>query len=254
MQRHKHTRITFLHGLGGTPSHWTAVIENMPWADCSTPRLPWSWDDCYSWWGNLEAAEEAVSSATNGSDIVVAHSFATSVLINALGAGRIEQPQAVVFIAPLFRGSRKDFPFDEIERMLRTYQGCLAASISKRANRCTDIPDLWAMARVAKGALGSGAWSAFLHAYLSTAANLQLPSTHALIVKGMRDHVSPSGDARSLHEALPGSLLLIGNFGHFPMLERQHALADLLRRGLDELGVRTSYESVNHHDPFKEFI
>ncbi|MDO4645724.1 MAG: alpha/beta hydrolase [Propionibacteriaceae bacterium] len=249
MSRYERPHIAFLHGLGGTPNQWISVMEEcMPWADCFAPQLPWSWSNCYSWWGDIEDAEIALCSAIAGYDVVVTHSFATSVMINALAAGKMAVPEALVFLAPLFRGHRSDFPFDEIERMLRTYQGCLVASLGNRIREPVNVPDLWAKARIARAALGTGAWTAFLYAYVSTAADRRLPSVPALIIKGMYDRVSPRSDAQSLQGALPGSLLLVGDFGHFPMLERQEALAEMLHDGLCKLGVLTSAHENGHRN------
>jgi len=220
-------RVVLLHGLAGSVPMWAQVadllhderavtVPQLPWHAAADPA--WAWD-AQPW--------RALDGLYGPDDVVVAHSFASALLLTGLGTGALPTPAGVVLLSPFYRPDARDFRWATLAHYLTDFHLLLAAGLRAASQR--DIADdlLADMAVAVRERVGAYGWTRFFEAYLATpsvpVARLGLP---AAVVHGGDDDVAPPDDARELAARLPDAdLVEIPDAGHFPMLVAPHAVA-----------------------------
>ncbi len=226
-------RALLLHGLGSSESSWDAFVEHRPAGlELWTAGLPWRAGGAFAVAERDDHAwiTEAIARIPGGVDVVIAHSFATVVLLTLLAetaaAGRDPREElgirAAVLVAPFHRCSPEDFSWGELPVFLDLLRLGAEDGITARSRKSLD-PDLRAeMAERSLEQLGPHWVVSHLHHYLRTpflpVGKVDLP-VH--IVVGTEDPISPPAEGTRLAGLLGNaSLDRIDGCGHTPMAER----------------------------------
>jgi pimeloyl-ACP methyl ester carboxylesterase len=223
-------RMLLLHGLGGRASAWDDFVDG---ADGMHVRpeiydveLPWSAlgaaDWCYGGAGDpVQLVTDLVAGAGEPFDVVVAHSFAAGLLLEALAAGTV-RPRAVVLLSPFYRAEAKQFDWPTISYYLNDFHLVFAEALRVGpGRRFAERHRAWLGERL-RDVVGPYGWMSFFQLYLRTPflrlADVAVP---VLVVCGDADIAVPPSDSRELVAALPGAVRTeLPGCGHFPMLEQ----------------------------------
>lgn len=226
-------RIVFLHGLGSSPRQWDRVAATHG-LDAVAPRLPWSWEAARRWGRTAQDDVETVMSCVSPGDVVVAHSFAATLVLLALSRDPGLAPSRVVLVSPFYLGANEPLQWAETRRLFDDFEVILAEGLLVSADRSLAPPRLAAMARAARDAIGPAGWARFMGAYIETAwidpASVARPLT---MIHGGNDNAAlPAGTTR-LSRDVPGSYaFMLADAGHFPMLETPAAFDDALQMAI----------------------
>lgn len=233
-----------LHGMAAGNAAWDSVCARLPevrglWS----ADLPWRGEGVGQWayqpdtfrW--LERALDEV----DGADIVVAHSFAATVLLDLLTQDPSDRPlrrygiRSLVLVSPFYRPNPEDFGWDAIAGVVDRFQTIMEEGIRVAAAGRGD-PDLHRpLARRLCRAIGPYGWGRVYDVYLRTpwmaVHRITVPT---LVVHGTADTAAPYHESEALARALPtGRVRRIAGSGHHPMIERPDEFAGLLREVLD---------------------
>ncbi|MET9921077.1 alpha/beta fold hydrolase [Streptomyces sp. NPDC059605] len=226
-------RALLLHGLGSSESCWDPFIAHRPpGLDLWTAGLPWRAGGPYAvpereekhWIG------EAIARVPGDIDVVVAHSYATLLLLTLLAdtAAGGKDPReefgirAVLLVSPFFRRSPGEFTWAELPGTLDAMRRSAEENIQLMSRSGLD-PDVRAgMADLACTRLGPHWAVRYLDAYLRTpflaVDRVDLP-VH--IVVGGHDTIAPPAESEALAGELGHvSVERIEDCGHSPMAER----------------------------------
>lgn len=259
-------RVLLLHGMGNAGSVWDGLRPRLPGgAQASAPELPWAGVGTPEWshhpdptvW--VRQAIDEARDALGGVDVVVAHSFSATVLVNLLAGTRdgaatpVPGLSGLVLVGPFYRAEASDFEWELmtglVAAFLRTMKEGIRLVAGERGN-----PELFgAMAQKVCERIGPYGWTRFFEQYLATpfaaVSRIDLP---CLVVSGERDGTAPPGESATLAAALPaGRLWSLPGQGHFPMLELPDELAAGIGRFFDEL--RGSSATTLRTTPGSEF-
>ncbi|MGV9295064.1 alpha/beta fold hydrolase [Amycolatopsis sp. NPDC003676] len=218
-------RVLLLHGLGCTNSMWDRFADQLgDSVELWDVRLPWHGLD--GGWGHVADQAAAVVDAVEngpGFDAVIAHSFAAGLLLEAFAADRIA-PRPAVLASVFYRAEPTDFTWTDISRYLNEFHLIFAEALrlggggaGERLERACRIRDQ----------IGPYGWVRFFESYLRTPF-LDLSGIRApqLVLAGDSDIATRQSDSRALAELLPsGGFGVLGDCGHFPMLEQPGAFA-----------------------------
>ncbi|GAA2711241.1 MULTISPECIES: alpha/beta hydrolase [Streptomyces] len=225
------TRVVLLHGLGNNEMIFQPLAAHWrPGTQVHAPRLPWHSEGIAAWRHETDSAsrlQDVLEAAPGGADVVVAHSFASVVLLDLLSrraaAGDPLPVAGVVLVNPFYRSDADDFHWNMIAPTLDDFPRTMTESIRLRTTgRPIDADLLADMARRMTEWIGPYGWLRFFEAYLRTPL---LPvaevTTPALVIGCEQDRSAPVAEARHLAARLPAARALIEpGCGHFPMLER----------------------------------
>ncbi|MEC3979483.1 alpha/beta fold hydrolase [Amycolatopsis sp. H20-H5] len=238
-------RALLLHGLGSSVSCWDAFLANSPAnLDCWTAALPWRAG------GPFAAVEpdqstwiaEAIGRVPGGFDVVIAHSFATVLLLRLLAetAAAAKDPfteygiRAVVLVAPFYRRRADEFTWDELPDCLDRLVLGADEGIRLAGRKSLDPGIRGEMAQRACTQLGPYWVLRHLDAYLRTPfLPVDLIDLPVHVIVGDRDPIAPPTEGEVLAGRLGNaSLQRIDHCGHSPMIERpdqfSHAVQEFL--------------------------
>jgi pimeloyl-ACP methyl ester carboxylesterase len=242
-------RMLLLHGLGGNGTVWRSFIQR-------APRRLELWDADLPWGGGVTSADwlddpdvgqwliQAMTSMTSAAgdppDVVVAHSFAATALLEVLDAHAELWPRAAVLVSPFYRADRADFDWPSLRNSIDAFPRLLTEGVGLHARRPDSRRPLAPavqndMARHILTRIGPYGWARFLDLYLRTprlrADQLRLPF---LVIGGDRDDAAAPSDSWALGRALPDCRVeIFPGCGHFPMSESPDRFAELLGAFLD---------------------
>ncbi|MBB0229770.1 alpha/beta fold hydrolase [Streptomyces calidiresistens] len=241
-------RALLLHGLGSAESCWNAFAEHRPpGLDLWTAGLPWRAGGPFAVPERDEGDRitEAIARVPGGVDVVIAHSYATLLLLARLADAAVggADParelavRGVVLVSPFFRPRPEDFAWSELPGFLERLRLGAEEGIRVMARKPLD-PDLRAeMAEHACAQLGPHWVVRYLHAYLRTpflrVEQVNLP-VHVIV--GDRDPIAPPAEGELLAARLGNaSIDRIDDCGHTPMAERPERFSLAVRRFLTTL-------------------
>ncbi|WP_422770167.1 alpha/beta fold hydrolase [Plantactinospora sp. WMMC1484] len=245
-------RTLLLHGLGSSRAIWDRFESRAPaWLELWDAELPWASTGDSGWSHHADTtgpAARALAAVPGGADLVVAHSFAASMLLELLGragaatgpesvrpamapaAPTVPLPRAVVLVSPFYRPGTGDFDWAAIDYYLNDFHRILEEGIRVSAPAGLPAEIRAAMGCRVRERIGPYGWMRFFDAYLRTpflpVADLALP---LLVVAGDGDFAARPGDGRALAEAAPdGRYALLADCGHFAMVEHPDRFAALV--------------------------
>lgn len=232
MTRGRDRRFVLLHGLAGSVAMWQPVADLLaPRGEVSVPELPWS-GTATSEWGHHRGQSGLLGEQFGPGDVVVAHSYAATLLLGRLVRKEPPTPAAVVLVSPFFRPRPSDFQWSTITHFLGDFHLLLAEGMRAATGR--PIPDerLHDMAVSVRDRIGPYGWIRFFETYLASATwDVRGVSAPVCVVHGDDDSIAPPQDAVDLYSRLPrATLRIVPGAGHFPMLLDAPNLADAILR------------------------
>lgn len=228
-------RTLMLHGLAGSTTVWDGFIaEAADELELWDVELPWGAVGSGEWaiTGDIASPIAATFASLPARpagepvvDLVIAHSFGGSALLEFLSHVPGPQAAAVVLVAPLFCG----LPFDwsQIGRRAEDFPRLLEEGIANRPGRRISPELRGELARRLRDLIGPLAWLRIfeyaLRAALLDRDRLPMPM---LVLAGAGDEVAPAVDAQQLAARLPDARFAVfGDCGHFPMVARPSEFA-----------------------------
>ncbi|GAB7045412.1 alpha/beta fold hydrolase [Catenuloplanes indicus] len=232
-------RMLLLHGLASTADVWDCFVRcaDPDW-ELWTAELPWEseGDPAWAWHSFTTDWLGGVWDALDGpADVVIAHSFAATLLLEHLAAHPSHLPRAAVLASPFYRPSTHDFGWDTMAYYQQGFHLILEEGI-RTATRNPLEPEISAaMALRVRERIGAYGWMRFFDSYLRTpllpVSSLAVP---VLAITGERDVAAPADDARALAAALPhGRAEILDRCGHFPMMQVPARFAAAVHSFLD---------------------
>lgn len=237
-----------LHGLASSSSVWTPVLRGESTGlDLWTAELPWGGNHPSSWGYQPDATwaiRDALDQVPNETRIVVAHSFATVLLLellsNELSAGL--DPFArhgidtLVLVSPFYRRDPEHFEYAMVSELLDGFWRTMDDGIRVMAGDRVD-PELRAdMTQRVCERVGPYGYLSFFASYLRTPwLRTDLITVPTLVITGERDFVAVPAEGLALTADLPDARCrVIPDAGHFPMVERAAAVNAALHEFLRE--------------------
>jgi pimeloyl-ACP methyl ester carboxylesterase len=237
--------VLLLHGMGNTGALWDELRARLPGGErMCAPELPWAGAGAPEWshhpdptvW--VRRAIEDARRELGGLDVVVAHSFSATVLVNLLAGSAAADHglRGIVLVAPFYRARPEDFGWELMSTLTEAFPATMEEGIRLVAGSRGNPALRGAMARKVCERLGPYGWTRFVEQYLATpfvvGSRIGLP---CLVVRGLLDPTAPPAEAAALAGALPAARLWsLPGHGHFPMLTAPDELAagihDFLRR------------------------
>ncbi|MFV2144080.1 MULTISPECIES: alpha/beta fold hydrolase [Isoptericola] len=239
------TRVRILSGLAGAPGLWDETVAELtrlrPDVSADVADVPWHAQAGGGWAEPGWDPQQATSRLVRSGDVLVAHSFAASlVLAHLCGRDRV-QPRAAVIVSPFYRSSARDFRWSTLEHFLTRFDEFLETGLVSRTGHRIDPEIRRAMARSVRDRMGAYGWMAFMSAYLATpAAETAAATVPVHVVYGTADGVAPPADAVELARVLPWARLHPVEAGdHFPMTTDPALVAGVVRDAIDRSAHRT---------------
>ena len=231
-------RVLLLHGLASSGTVWQDLDREAA-PDCAlwTAELPWRADGSTAWAQHPDVgayAARALNAVPGGADVVIAHSFAATVLLDHLGQVGTQGTaiRGIVLVSPFYRDHAEDFDWATISYYLNDFARILAEGIRIRAGGRLDPDRQYDMALRVQDRIGPYGWVRFFETYLRTPQlRLDRIVVPCLIISGAQDIAASPADARALASALPfarARVHIIQDCGHFPMTERAEAFGALV--------------------------
>lgn len=237
-------RVLMLHGLASGSYIWTEFLTRAtPRWELWTADLPWRGDSYAGWSREGDDVSrwvyDAIAMLPEPPDVVIAHSFSTNALLQALTEepnGRW-RPHGVVLVSPFYRPHPEDFDWRTISYFLNDFHRILAEGIRVRSGDRL-APDIQTeMAEHVREFVGPYGWVRFFDTYLNTPRlKLAHVTEPCLVVAGAEDVAAFPRDAEALAAGLPNARLrVLSGCGHFAMAERANEFAADVNALLDDL-------------------
>jgi pimeloyl-ACP methyl ester carboxylesterase len=242
-----HVRI--LPGLAGTPALWESTVTDLtrtrPDVTAAVADVPWHAEAGQAWAEPGWHPRQATSRLVRSGEVLVAHSFAASLVLAHLCAHGAVQPRAAVLVSPFYRASAREFTWPTLQHFLVRFDEFLETGLVAQAAHEIDPEIRIAMARFVRDRMGAYGWMAFMSAYLATPALDTAAATVPVhVVYGTQDGVAPPRDAVNLADALPRAVLHpFEGTDHFPMSADPSGMAGVIREAID----RSEHRTVVHH-------
>jgi pimeloyl-ACP methyl ester carboxylesterase len=240
-------RVLLLHGLGGTSAVWRTLADRAPAGlQLWTADLPWGLDTAADWVHDPDVGQwivRALAAMPAGrADVVVAHSFAATALLDVLDRAGPPRPRALVLVSPFYRARTEDFDWLALRNSLDAFPRLLADCVRLHVRRPLAAGVDEDMARHLLARIGAYGWARFLDLYLRTprlrTSRLDLP---VLAISGERDDAASPADGVALARALPDCRLeIFPGCGHFPMAEQPDRFARLVAEFLTTVAAAAS--------------
>jgi len=242
-------RVLYLHGLGCSTSIWEpAVAAAGPRIEPWVVRLPWHGLDDGGW--SHRADPVALLAETlreyRPFDVVVAHSFAAMLLVEAVAAGLVE-PVPAVLVSTFHRRDPDQFNWDTLVYYTTGFQRIFAEAL-RIGRDDIDPTRLDTASQLLRDRIGPYGWMRFFDAFLrSPFVDLAAVTAPHLVITGDEDIATRPADATGLAAALPhGRAAVLTGCGHFPMVEQPARFAAEVDAFLDQLTLtsRTHLEPI----------
>jgi len=246
-------RLVLLHGLGSGSRVWEPFVAHRPaGTDVWLADLPWRGGYELGWaYGGDPAAwvGRALAGVRGGAGVVVAHSFASVLLLELLareaaaGADPVRRYgiRGLVLVAPFYRRRAEQFTWAAFAHYLDNFERIMEDGLRAVGGGRTgaDVRRLMA-ARVCER-VGPYGWLRFVEAYLRTPwLRTDLVDVPALAVCGRDDFAAVPAEAEALAADLPDAVAhLLPGCGHFLMAERPDRFAALVGDFLGRLAAVT---------------
>lgn len=242
-----------LHGVAGSPAVWDEFVTRaMDRLELWDVELPWSVTGNGAWARSGDVADVIAATVRSlpprpdgqpVADLVVAHSFGASALLEALA--RCPQPLAgrVVLVSPL--SCPEPFDWSEIGRRVEEFPRLLEEGIANRAGRRIPPDTQWELAIRLRNLIGPLPWlRTYEYGLRSATLDVAALSVPLAVLTGRADRVTAVADVERLANRLPNARFeAFDDCGHFPMLDRAAEFAaavDAFVRSEDKRAKRVS--------------
>lgn len=245
-------KVVFLSGLAGTAAAWQPLVELCSDYTLSIPEVPWSVGNS-EWQHNPIIVEDFLARSCFGADVVVAHSFAATLLLEYLATSALHGqpvPGAAVLVSTFYRPHTQDFRWADIEHFLTHFDQILTSGIHASTTRTRGGERAGDMARIVREQIGPYGWMAFYSAYLRTPLlTLDAVSCPISLVHGAKDSAAPVRDSHDLANSCESAELhVLAGIGHFPMKEAsgsvREAISSVMPESMSMTGVGPSREGA----------
>ncbi|MFC9897592.1 alpha/beta fold hydrolase [Nocardia sp. NPDC127579] len=240
-------RALLLHGLGTSWRVWTRHGDPVlgRWGGLANPLgcisgaaadpevwvgdLPWSGTEDGAWARHPDPTQwiaRSVAAVPGGVDVVIAHSFAATMLLDLATRPIREQVlggvKGLVLVSPFYKSAHDDFDWNVLSSYVNGFVHIMAEGIRVSAKGRPISGDLlMGMAERVQDRIGPYGWLKFFETYLRTPdMNVREMDIPCLILSGRGDVAAPPADSTVLAGQLPDAeLTLLEHCGHFPMVE-----------------------------------
>ncbi|MEU4805216.1 alpha/beta hydrolase [Actinosynnema sp. NPDC023587] len=225
-----------LHGLAGKAAVWDPVTAALRGRFATTaPDLPWHGMADPAWAHRPDPGRHVVDAVRDDHDVVVAHSMAAMLLVEAYADGRV-RPRPTVLLCPFYRPDPAGFDWPTISYYLNDFHRTFGEAL--RVGETGRFPPArreW-LARSLRDQVGPYGWTRWFETYLRTPfLDVGAIDAPVLVVSGADDVAARPEDGRALAQALPRARFeLLDGCGHFPMTEQPDRLAALVRDFFEE--------------------
>ncbi|MFI6433720.1 alpha/beta fold hydrolase [Rhodococcus oryzae] len=239
-------RTLLIHGVAGSPAVWDGFVSRasdqlelwdveLPWAGAGDRQ--WALRDIPD---TIDSVLRSLPERAGGQapvDLIIAHSFGASALLELLAVSPRPHADRVVLVAPLT--CPEPFDWSEISRRVEEFPLLLEEGIGRRARRLSP-PMRRELAERLRDLIGPLPWLRTyeygLRSALLDTTRLTMP---ILVLTGSADRVTAAVDVERLAGRLPDARLelLVGS-GHFPMIDREREFTDAVNE------FATSHEEV----------
>ncbi|WP_431774985.1 alpha/beta fold hydrolase [Streptomyces cucumeris] len=252
-------RVLFLHGLAGGGNVWDAYLARA--ADRGhalwTAELPWRSDEAGDWAVRSPAhwTARAMAQVPGGPDVVVAHSFGAGALLALLDGQGVEPGglapdgvdaftwhglRGVVLVSPFYRSRAEQFDWDALDYYVNGFARILEDGLRVRSGGRIVGELRRDMALKVRERVGPHGWTSFFDTYLRTPyLRTERLTGPCLVIGGESDFAAFPAESEALGAALPDATVkILGDCGHFAMVEQADAFADLTDSFLDSAASR----------------
>lgn len=236
-------RVALLHGLGNSASVWNSCVDHWgPDVEAWSLELPWRSGGDPSW-GHTDVPHQLprlLADLPEAPDVLVAHSFAASVVLEHLSRAAGTDPLAewgvrhLVLVSPFYRREPGDFDWDVVSGLSEKFLTVVGDGIRLHSARRLDPEMALDLARRVCERVGPYGWLRFGELYLNSPwLRTDLVTVPCLVVAGEND--ATAREATDLAADLPrAGLAMLAGCGHFPMLERPAEFAEAVASFLTE--------------------
>jgi pimeloyl-ACP methyl ester carboxylesterase len=238
-----------VHGLGENSTVWNRLVQRLP-EDIAVWNFGLPWDAAGGMQWALEREprvwlEHALALAPVVPEVLVAHSFGASCLLDHLCRDRCAGPRSaglrgLMLVSPFYRATPQGFDWGDLRHYVNDFDDLLRHGLEAlRGDWAPPAPDLMeAMVEKVRDRIGPYGWLRFFEMFSRTPMlDLDAIDLPTLVIGGERDTASYPADCRSLAQALPRARAeILPRCGHFPMVDhpdRMVALLDDFLRGPD---------------------
>ncbi|MFB7668822.1 alpha/beta fold hydrolase [Kitasatospora sp. NPDC056138] len=252
-------RVLLLHGLAGGANVWDDYLGladhgHELWA----AELPWRAEAVPDWPRQSPAhwTAQAMARVPGGPDVVVAHSFGAAALLALLDGQGVPAAdlapagvdaftwhglRGVVLVSPFYRADPGQFDWETISYYLNGFDRILADGLRVRSGGRIVGELRQEMALKVRERIGPYGWTGFFDTYLRTPyLDTRRLAGPCLVIGGADDFAAFPADSEALGAALPDATVkILGDCGHFAMIERAAEFAALTDSFLTAAATRT---------------
>ncbi|KJY48069.1 MULTISPECIES: alpha/beta fold hydrolase [Streptomyces] len=248
-------RIALVHGFEESRQSWEPLTAHLsPDLRLYALDLPWRNGSQHRWAsGGTSPAwlERALSLLPGRPDLIVAHSYGATTLLDLL-TRRVEAARVPsVLVAPVFRPDDRPMDPGFFDEAVQRFRGVLADGLrAQMGPRAQTVPvDILAsMADKVRERVEPHGFLQF-YATLARCPDLRLEDVDVpvLMISGTRDPSAPPQAVDALRSRIPHfSLHQDPGFSHFCQLQQPGPVAEAITAQLTRLGLRPIEEEANH--------
>lgn len=239
-------RLVLVHGFDETPDSWWPLARFLPGRlHLYALRLPWCSGSSHRWadeGGSALWLERALALLPDPADLIVAHSFGATTLLDLLARRSTGAPPPAVLVAPVYRPHDRPMDPEFFAEAVRRFRGVLGEGLRSRMGpRAATVPEdiVEAMTgKVRERVEPHG----FLQFYATLARAAQLPphriTSPVRLVSGHHDPSAPPEAVAELLRRIPAAEARQDpSFGHFCHVQAPDAVAAHIVEFLGRLGL-----------------